>query len=672
MNKVVFFVFYLIPGLILAQYQITIDAFVLDYETGQPIEYSEVGFDKKSIVTLTDNEGKFQLLYNDELVEDNDLFMIKANGYKSLNINAGQVYKFLRNTNKFYLKPESPAKKWSAEFYTNDDSEFLYGKVFSVSGPIQGATIQIKDKLIESKSDFDGYFSIKAKRNDILIVNYLGMDEKQILVDDMEDVYVLLKTSAEILDEVVLNSSKVIDKDVETGYGKKNKDAMGFSASTITAKDISPAAISLVDVIKGKFNGVQVGSNQDMSPTGNKATIYVRGGSLSINNSASAIFDVDGMIYTETPDFLDPQQIESITLLRSIGATNKYGSEGRGGVFIIKMNVLARGSAEIINSALVKGNDYIEVLPIFTNDSISSYYIKELKSAKTFTDAKRIYEQQKKYINTLSVPYYFECYEYFSNWNKIYAYSILTSLASLAKDNPKALKALAFKMEEIGKIEDAKIIYQYLLDIRPNDEQSYRDLALIYKELGENAMAIDLYSKILKKQIPMVDMLGLEETIANEAAEIYFKNINNEVSFPKFPVSTLRGLFPEYIWKDFGYDYRIVFDWTDPNIEFNVQFVNPKNKYFNWSHTVIDSKANMIDEIQYGYNTEEFIIDDSDKGEWIINIENFTIENKENPTYLKYTVFKNYGRPNQIKKLMVINLGEIKQKMTLDKLLYYN
>ena len=671
MKRILFFLYYLIPGLILAQYQITIDASVLDYETKQPIEYSEVGFYHKDIITLTDNEGKFQLLYNDELVDDQDLFIVRANGYQSLNITASQVYRFLRNTNKFYLKPQQPKDKWNAEFYDDDDSEFLYGKVFSVSGPIQGATIRVKNKLIESKSDFEGYFTIKAKPNDILVVNYLGMDEKQILVDDMNDVYVLLKTNAEILDEVVLNSSKAIDKEVDTGFGKKNKDAVGFSTSTITAKDISPAAITLVDVIKGKFAGVQVGSNQDMSPTGNKATIYVRGGSLSINNSASAIFDVDGMIYTETPDFLDPQQIESINLLRSIGATNKYGSEGRGGVFIIKMNEVARGSAEIINSALIKGNDYSEVLPIYTNDSIDSYYIKELKSAKTFIEAKTIYEQQKKYINTLSVPYYFECYDYFSSWDRSYAYSILTSLASLAKDNTKALKALAFKMEEIGKLEDAKIIYQYLLDIRPSDEQSYRDLALIYKELGENAMAVDLYTKMLKKEIPMVDMLGLEETIANEAAEIYFKN-KNKTYLSRFPVSRLRGLFPEYIWKEFGYDYRIVFDWTDPNIEFNVQFVNPKNKYFNWSHTVIDSKANMIDEIQYGYNTEEFIIDDSEKGDWIINIENFTIENNENPTYLKYTVFKNYGRPNQIKKLRVINLSKLNQKITLDKLLYYN
>ena len=671
MSRVITFLFFLISTTNFAQYQITIDAYVLDYQTNEPISFSEISFKNKNIATLTNKNGQFKLVYQEDLINDQDLFIIKSNGYKSLEITPQQLYNFLRNTNKFYLKQEQSNIAWDSEFYIDDETEIVYGKVFSVSGPIQGASIRIKNTLIESKSDFEGYFSIKANLNDILIVNYLGMDEKQIIVDDLDDMYVLLKTSAEILDEVVLNSTKATDNQVDTGYGKKNKDAMGFSVSTITAKEISPAAISIVDVIRGKFAGVQVGSNQDMSSTGNKQTIYVRGGSLSINNSASAIFDVDGMIYTETPDFLDPQQIESITLLRSLGATNKYGSEGRGGVFIIKMNVLARGSAEIVDSALVKGNDYTDELPGLTKDSIDSYYINELKSAKTFVDAKRTFKDQKKYVNTLSIPYYFECYEYFSKWDNNFAYSILTSLAALVKNNTKALKALAFKMEEIGKLEDAKTVYQHLMKIRPNDEQSYRDLALIYKELGNYSMARELYSKMLNKSILMVDMLGLEETIANEAAQMYFSNAE-DLTLTKFPVKSLSGLFPEYIWKDFGYDYRIVFDWTDPNIEFTIQFVNPNNKYFKWSHTVIDSRDNMIDEIQYGYNTEEFIIDNSEKGEWIINIENFSIENQDNPTYLKYTVYRNYGRPNEIKKLMVINLSEITQKITLDRLMYYN
>ncbi len=61
------------------------------------------------------------------------------------------------------------------------------------------------------------------------------------------------------------------------------------------------------------------------------------------------------------------------------------------------------------------------------------------------------------------------------------------------------------------------------MKIRPNDEQSYRDLALIYKELGNYSMAAELYSIMLNKSISMVDMLGLEETIANEAAQMYFQ-----------------------------------------------------------------------------------------------------------------------------------------------------
>ena len=51
------------------------------------------------------------------------------------------------------------------------------------------------------------------------------------------------------------------------------------------------------------------------------------------------------------------------------------------------------------------------------------------------------------------------------------------------------------------------------------------------------------------------------------------------------------------------------------------------------------------------------IIEKSDKGKWLINIENYTIQDESNPTYIKYTVFKNYGRPNEIKKVEVIDLN---------------
>ena len=108
------------------------------------------------------------------------------------------------------------------------------------------------------------------------------------------------------------------------------------------------------------------------------------------------------------------------------------------------------------------------------------------------------------------------------------------------------------------------------------------------------------------------------------------------------------------------------------NYQLNIQFVSPKNKYYNWGHTLIDDKGRLEDEQKYGYNTGEFIIDGSKKGRWIINIENYSFQDELSPTYLKYTVYKNYGRPNEIKKTSVIDLSRSNNKKTLDILEYQN
>ena len=171
----------------------------------------------------------------------------------------------------------------------------------------------------------------------VVMVNYLGMIEKQLLIEDLNDKYILLKTDAQILDQVTITGSTELSDEVDTGYGKKKNKSIGFSTSTIKSEEISPSALTIVDAIRGKFTNVQVAYDQNGAATGNKQKVYVRGGSLSINNSAAAIFDVEGFIYSDVPDFIDPQQIESITLLRSLSATNKYGSQGRGGVFLVKM-----------------------------------------------------------------------------------------------------------------------------------------------------------------------------------------------------------------------------------------------------------------------------------------------------------------------------------------------
>ena len=677
MIKNLFIFLFFCSNFVFSQYDIKIEALILDYKTSKPISLAKVNFKYTSVGTFTNNKGMFSLKYDEKLIGEDDVFIISAKGFRSQEVSASKLYKFLRNTDKFYLQREESADSWVKNLSLStieDNNTSLFGKIFSISGPIQGATVRIKNSLIEAQSDFDGYFNIDAQKGDLLIVNYLGMIEKQTTVEDFNDLYILLKTETQILDEVVLSSTnKDGENEVDTGYGKKNADAVGYSISTITKEDISPGASTFADVIRGQFSGVRI---EGFSTP----RVIIRGGTGSLNAPAYAIYDIDGLIFEDFPTFINPQQIESVTVLKSYGATNRYGSVGRGGVFVIKMNNLYKGSSQTLDSALIKGNDYTEELSMIGLEE-NSKYLDELELSFSFENAKDIYESQTSILEFKSVPYYLDCFDYFKRWDDDFAFSILTSAVISAKSNPKALKALAYKMETIDRNLEAELVYEHLFKIRPFHEQSYRDLALIYSKNKKYVLAADIYKKILLNSIEDVKVLGLQKTIANEAYHLYTTN-RDAFDFKNFPVDVLKRLLPnidlnkkikqnDFIKsKDFGYDYRVVFDWSDSNIEFNVQFVSPSKKFFNWSHTKFENKDQLIDEIKFGYNTEEFIIDDSQKGEWLINIDNFSMESSINPTFLKYTVYKNYGRVNEIQKTKIINLNKLNQKITLDKLFY--
>jgi len=678
MIKNLFLLLFFCFNFIFSQYDIKIEAMILDYKTSKPISLAKVNFKYTSVGTFTNNTGKFSLKYDEKLIGEDDVFVISAKGFRSQEVSASKLYKFLRNTDKFYLQREESADSWVKNLSLTtieDNNTSLFGKIFSISGPIQGATVRIKNSLVEAQSDFDGYFNINAKEGDLLIVNYLGMIEKQTTVEDFNDLYILLKTETQILDEVVLSSTnKDKENEVDTGYGKKNADAVGYSISTITKEDISPGASTFADVIRGQFSGVRI---EGFSTP----RVIIRGGTGSLNEPAYAIYDIDGLIFEEFPTFINPQQIESVSVLKSYAATNRYGSVGRGGVFVIKMNNLYKGSSQNLDSALIKGNDYMEELSMIGLEE-NSKYLDELEQSFSFENAKDIYESQTSILEFKSVPYYFDCFDYFKRWDDDFAFSILTSAVISAKSNPKALKALAYKMETIDRDLEAELVYEHLFKIRPYHEQSYRDLALIYSKNKKYVLAADIYKKILLNSIKDVEVLGLQKTIANEAYHLYSTN-RASFDFKNFPIKILKSLLPDLDInktnvknmpfvksKDFGYDYRVVFDWSDSNIEFNVQFVSPSKKFFNWSHTKFENKDQLIDEIKFGYNTEEFIIDDSQKGEWLINIDNLSMESSINPTFLKYTVYKNYGRDNEIQKTKIINLNKLNQKITLDKLFY--
>ena len=145
----------------------------------------------------------------------------------------------------------------------------------------------------------------------------------------------------------------------------------------------------------------------------------------------------------------------------------------------------------------------------------------------------------------------------------------------------------------------------------------------------------------------------MRELLANHKDKVYYKDLPNNL-----------------LQTDYKRDMRIVFEWNDPAAEFDIQFVDPSKKYFTYKHTRFDNLEQMEDEYTKGYSIEQFVFDDSVRGNWLINVESLAGEASINPVYLKYTIYTNYGKSNQTQETGMVNLSDLNQKVTIKQLRY--
>ncbi|HAH33432.1 MAG TPA: hypothetical protein DCL52_01440, partial [Flavobacteriaceae bacterium] len=278
-----------------------------------------------------------------------------------------------------------------------------------------------------------------------------------------------------------------------------------------------------------------------------------------------------------------------------------------------------------------------------------------LEKATTFAQAKAIFETQEKTIST--IPFYIESSDYFLRWDKGYSFKILSTIASLAPNNIKALKAYAFILEQRAEYKKVVSIYTRILALRPDSSQGYRDLALAHQAAGDYELAFTLLYQIVYNTIPNVDCSAIQELAYNELRHLLAFH-KSKVPFEKLP--------NELLSLNYKKDIRMVFQWTQPDVDFDIQFVSPERKFFNWTHTGFESKTLLQDEVSQGYAIKEHIIDDAQPGTWVVNMEFLSNERPKNPTYLKYTVFQDYGLPTQTKKTKIIAMKDLQNKVTID------
>jgi len=203
------------------------------------------------------------------------------------------------------------------------------GHVKDASGePIIGATIRVAGTQVATVSDFDGNFTLKANKGATINVTYIGYQNATVTASD--NVVVTLQDDSNVLDNVVV-----------IGYGVAKKSDLTGSVTAIKPDEKNHGMITNAqDMIQGKIAGVNVTSSGGAPGTG--ATIRIRGGS-SLNASNDPLIVIDGLAMdaqgvkglSNPLSMVNPNDIESFTVLKDASATAIYGSRGSNGVIII-------------------------------------------------------------------------------------------------------------------------------------------------------------------------------------------------------------------------------------------------------------------------------------------------------------------------------------------------
>lgn len=226
--------------------------------------------------------------------------------------------------------------------------------------PVIGATVKVQGSQKGAITDLNGQFSLEAASNATLVVTYVGYETQRVNVAGKRNIVITLKEDAQTLNDVVV-----------IGYGVQRKSDLTGAVASVKADDLKDLSTAdAAAALQGKVSGVNVLMNA--SP-GSGADIRVRGYSSNSENIAP-LYIVDGL-QVGSIQYLDPQLIESIEILKDAASAAIYGAEAGNGVVLVttkkgeegKVSVNYSGKFTLQNFTrrpLLKRSDFLKYMTL--------------------------------------------------------------------------------------------------------------------------------------------------------------------------------------------------------------------------------------------------------------------------------------------------------------------
>lgn len=210
--------------------------------------------------------------------------------------------------------------------------------------PLIGVTIQVKGSSTGAITDVDGKYSIEVEEGDVLVFSYTGFESQEIAVSGLTTLDVAMVVDAEQLEEVVV-----------VGYGTRKKSHNTGAIAQVGGGDIAAIQANRVDdALAGKLAGVLI-QNQDGAP-GADPKIQIRAAS-SISGDSNPLIVVDGYPISGSLATVNPNDIESLEVLKDAASAAIYGSRGANGVILVTTKKGRSGKATVSYNAYVSTSE---------------------------------------------------------------------------------------------------------------------------------------------------------------------------------------------------------------------------------------------------------------------------------------------------------------------------
>lgn len=204
--------------------------------------------------------------------------------------------------------------------------------VDNIGEPIIGASVQEKGTSRGTVTDLDGKFSFKGQQGATLVISYVGYITKEV-------------SAGQNLQITLLEDQKTLDDVVVIGYGVQKKSVVTASIAKVDAEDLEgKTRLRAEDALKGLAAGVNVTSASGQP--GSKSMIRIRG--VGTINNSDPLYIIDGMATDQNGmELVNPEDIESIEVLKDAASGAIYGSRAANGVILVTTKKGKKGNAKI-------------------------------------------------------------------------------------------------------------------------------------------------------------------------------------------------------------------------------------------------------------------------------------------------------------------------------------